>query len=175
MNKALFLDRDGVINLDCGYVYKKEDFIFTPGIFQLLCAAKAKGYLVIVVTNQAGIGRGYYTENDFAALMEWVKNELSKQGASLDAVLHCPFHPVYGIGRYKKESALRKPAPGMILQAAREHELDLRSSILVGDSPTDIQAGLAAGVGKLFFYRPKNMLIKGAQTITRLPDIIPFL
>ena len=173
--KALFLDRDGVINRDDGYIHKKDDFFFVDGIFSLAAAAREKGYLIIVVTNQAGIGRGYYTEEDFFQLMAWVQDEFRKQGAGIDAVYFCPFHPVHGIGRYKRESRFRKPEPGMILQAAKEHGIDLESSALVGDSATDMQAGLAAGVGTLFFYTENAEPMEGVRSMTRLADIIPFL
>jgi D-glycero-D-manno-heptose 1,7-bisphosphate phosphatase len=173
--KALFLDRDGVINKDSGYVHKKDAFFFIEGIFSLAAAAREKGYLIIVVTNQAGIGRGYYTEEDFSQLMAWVQGEFRKRGADIDAVYFCPFHPVHGIGKYKRESRFRKPEPGMILLAAEEHGIDLQSSVLVGDSPTDMQAGLAAGVKRLFFYAGDAAPVEGARSITRLADIIPFL
>lgn len=174
-HRALFLDRDGVINEDYGYVHKKEDFIFVGGVFQLVSTAKEKGYLVIIVTNQAGIGRGYYSEGDFVHLMDWVKQRFAEKGGTIDAVFHCPFHPIHGVGKYKQKSFFRKPEPGMLLQAAQDYGLHLPSSVLVGDSLTDIQAGLAAKVGKLFFYNADGASVDGAQTIARLSDIIPFL
>lgn len=174
-HRALFLDRDGVINEDYGYVHKKEDFIFVGGVFQLVSTAKEKGYLVIIVTNQAGIGRGYYSEGDFVRLMDWVKQRFAEKGGTIDAVFHCPFHPIHGVGKYKQKSFFRKPEPGMLLQAAQDYGLHLPSSVLVGDSLTDIQAGLAAKVGKLFFYHADGASVDGAQTIARLSDIIPFL
>jgi D-glycero-D-manno-heptose 1,7-bisphosphate phosphatase len=173
--RALFLDRDGVINKDFGYVHKKEDFVFIEDIFLLVAAARGKGYLTVVVTNQAGIGRGYYTEEDFSELMVWVEGEFCKQGAGIDAVYFCPFHPVHGIGAYKRESEFRKPEPGMFLLAAREHAIDLGASVLVGDSPTDMRAGQAAGVGSLFFLTQDGAPMEGVQSITRLAEVIPFL
>ena len=173
--RALFLDRDGVINKDFGYVHRKEDVVFIDGVFSLAVAARTRGYLVIVVTNQAGIGRGYYTEEDFSELMVWVEGEFRKHGAGIDAVYFCPFHPVHGLGKYKKESRFRKPEPGMILLAAQEHAIDLASSALVGDSPSDMRAGLAAGVGSLFFLTQDGTSMKGVQPIARLADIIPCL
>ncbi len=174
LKRALFLDRDGVINFDHGYVYKKEDVIFVDGIFTLAAAAKRAGYLLIVVTNQSGIGRGYYSETDFHHLTDWMREQFAAHGASLDAVYFCPFHPEHGIGGYKRESEFRKPAPGMILQAAAEHDLNLGQSILVGDSPADIEAGQAAGVGRL--YRLGAMRAQSpAQPLLRLEDLIPLL
>lgn len=157
-NKALFLDRDGVINIDMGYVFKKGEFKFIDGIFELVQNAKHKNYLVIVVTNQAGIGRGYYSENDFIILMEWVKNFFKRNGGAIDDVYFCPFHPIHGVGKYKKYSNMRKPNPGMILKASLEHNINLSESILLGDSITDIQAGKAAGI-------KKNILISSSRDI----------
>lgn len=146
---ALFLDRDGVINVDHNYVHRREDVDFGDGIFELVAAAKAAGYMVIVITNQAGIGRGYYTEDDFLQLMAWMKGRFQEHSGDLDAVYFCPYHPD-GQGEYRGESAFRKPAPGMILQAAAELDIDLAESLLVGDKISDIQAGIAAGIPKRF-------------------------
>jgi len=145
--KALFLDRDGVINVDHGYVCTAERTEFVDGIFDLVRAANRSGYLVIVITNQAGIARGYYSIPDFLAYMDWVRGEFSRRGAHIDDVFFCPHHPVAGQGGYLKACRCRKPAPGMILDAAAKHGLNLPQSILVGDQPTDVEAGVAAGVG----------------------------
>lgn len=144
---ALFLDRDGVINVDTGYVHSPEECVFIDGIFELTRHAREAGYLVVVVTNQAGIGRGYYTEHQFHAFMDWMRGEFRRQGSALDAVYYCPDHPVHGIGPYRRDTDMRKPGPGMFLQAAREHDIDLARSLMVGDSPTDMAAARAAGVG----------------------------
>lgn len=151
LRPALFLDRDGVINVDKNYVYRQEDFCFMDGIFELVTTAKQAGYLVVIVTNQSGIGRGYYTESDFHRLMQWVRDQFVEHGGAIDAIYFCPDHPEFGVGVYKRDSDLRKPLPGMFLKAAKEHHIDLAQSILVGDSLSDIQAGLAAGVGQLLF------------------------
>lgn len=145
-NKALFLDRDGVINVEKNYVYKIEDFEFMDGIFEVMRSYQEQGYLLIVITNQAGIGRGYYTEEDFNMLNEWMLKRLADEGIHITKVYHCPYHPEYGIREYKKDSFDRKPNPGMILRAAKEFEIDLDASILVGDKESDIQAGKRAGV-----------------------------
>ncbi|VVE85966.1 D-glycero-alpha-D-manno-heptose-1,7-bisphosphate 7-phosphatase [Pandoraea sputorum] len=149
---ALFLDRDGVINVDHAYVYQKENFDFIDGIFELVAAAKRAGYLVVVVTNQAGIGRGYYTPEDFHVLMDWVEQQFVARGGALDAVYYCPNHPEHGIGPYRQDSEERKPRPGMLLRAARELDIDLPHSIMVGDKASDAKAGQAAGLTKLFYF-----------------------
>ena len=152
-HRALFLDRDGVINRDDGYVHRKQDVHFIEGIFPLTAAAVARGFLPIVVTNQSGIGRGYYDERQFRRLMRWMKREFLRRRAPLAAVYFCPYHPEHGIGRYRRDSPLRKPHPGMLLRAAADFRLDLHRSILVGDAVTDMEAGIAAGVGRLFHLR----------------------
>ena len=171
---ALFLDRDGVINIDHAYVHRKENFDFVEGIFELVAAAKRAGYLVVVVTNQAGIGRGYYSTDDFHLLMEWVGQQFAEHGGALDAVYFCPHHPVHGIGQYLRESEDRKPGPGMLLRAARELNIDLARSLMVGDKISDAQAGLAAGLTKLFYFGADGDP-GPAVSITRLTDLIPHL
>ena len=144
--KALFLDRDGVINHNFGYVYKIDDFKFIDGIFNLVQAAIKKEYLVIIVTNQAGIGRVYYTESDFFNLMAWVKIKFNENDGQIDDLYFCPFHPDHGIGSYKKNSNLRKPNPGMILNAQKKHNINLSKSIMIGDKYSDMEAGISAGI-----------------------------
>lgn len=174
LRPALFLDRDGVINKDLSYVYRSEDFHFIDGIFELVAAANRVGFLVIVVTNQAGIGRGYYSEADFHALTAWMCNIFVQRGANVDAVYYCPFHPEHGVGEYKQESECRKPNPGMLLKAAKEHNIDLRRSIMVGDKISDIQAGQRAGVDGLF-YLGQEPGVTDATVIQKLTDLIPML
>jgi D-glycero-D-manno-heptose 1,7-bisphosphate phosphatase len=178
---ALFLDRDGVINQDHHYVIKKEDFEFIEGIFEVCRHAKQLGYLLIVVTNQAGIGRGYYTEQDFLQLMDWMCRVFRDQNAPIDKIYYCPSHPEAGIGPYKTDSPFRKPAPGMILQAAQEYSIDLSRSVLIGDKESDILAGTAAGVGCNILYLSCPL---GSDTaydsqatvvIDKLTGAIPFL
>jgi D-glycero-D-manno-heptose 1,7-bisphosphate phosphatase len=146
---ALFLDRDGVINEDFGYVHRPEDTVFIPGIFELVRTANMAGYKVIVVTNQAGIGRGYYSESDFHEYMDWQRNEFLRRDAVVDAIYFCPHHPDFGLGKYKRKCDCRKPMPGLINKAAREMDINLRLSLLVGDKMTDIYSGVSARVGTL--------------------------
>ena len=145
-HKALFLDRDGVINQEINYLYRIEDVRWVEGIFPLCRAAQSLGYKLIIVTNQSGIGQGLYTSAQFEHLMAWMTAEFLKQGITLTAVYHCPFHPEHGVGPWKRDHEDRKPAPGMLLRAARDHALDLPQSILVGDRCSDLAAAQAAGL-----------------------------
>ena len=144
--RALFLDRDGVINEEIGYLSRAEDVRFVPGLFSLGRTAIRLGYKLVVVTNQSGIARGLYSEADFQALMRWMRRELMEQQVILDAVYHCPFHPEHGVGEYRREHEDRKPGPGMLLRAARELGLDLAASVMIGDRCSDVAAANAAGL-----------------------------
>jgi D-glycero-D-manno-heptose 1,7-bisphosphate phosphatase len=156
-NRALFLDRDGVINEEVGYLYRTKDVRWVEGIFPLARTAVALGYKLVVVTNQAGIARGFYSEEDFQTLMAWMRVEFVAQGAPLAAVYHCPFHPEHGVGAYKREHEDRKPGPGMLFRAARELQVDLAQSVMVGDRCSDVGAANAAGLLQAF-------LIAGTET-----------
>lgn len=145
---ALFLDRDGVINVEKSYVHRIQDFEFVEGIVDLCLHATSKGMAIVVVTNQAGIARGYYTEDEFQDLTRWMCERFAEQGVVIDAVYHCPYHPEHGVGTYQRESFDRKPNPGMILRARDELGLDLAQSVLIGDKYSDIAAGRSAGVGR---------------------------
>jgi D-glycero-D-manno-heptose 1,7-bisphosphate phosphatase len=144
--RALFLDRDGVINEDRGYVHRREDFVFCDGIFALLGVARAHGLVTVVVTNQSGIGHGYYTEAHAAALHDWMCAELATRGLGITRLFYCPYHPEAELEHYRAHHLWRKPSPGMLLAAAEELDLDLPHSILIGDQWTDIAAARAAGV-----------------------------
>ncbi len=141
MKKALFLDRDGVINIDHGYVSCPEEFEFVPGILDFIRTMQKKGYLPIVVTNQSGIGRGYYTAEDFERLTEYMLERMRKAGIVIDRtqVFHCPHAP-------EEKCNCRKPAPGMLLEAIDRFEIDPGESIMIGDKTSDIEAADAAGV-----------------------------
>lgn len=152
--RGLILDRDGVINDDTGYVHRVEDCHFIDGIFPMTAAFAARDFAIVIATNQSGIGRGFYEEADFAALMGWMRGEFARHGVTIAAVYHAPEHPGEGVGAARRDPPWRKPGPGMILQAAADLSLDLARSWLVGDQPHDIAAGRAAGVGTLIRYDP---------------------
>ena len=176
--RAVFLDRDGVINVNHGYVHDTENFEFIDGIFEVARAAHASGYKLIVITNQSGIGRGYYSEQQFNQLTEWMCNEFLNAGAPIEKVYFSPFHPTAGLGAYKKDDVSRKPRPGMINQAQREMNLDLRSSILIGDNASDIQAGIAAGIGSNILFsqkQPPELTGRSYHIIKILREALPFI
>jgi D-glycero-D-manno-heptose 1,7-bisphosphate phosphatase len=143
---AAFLDRDGVINVDHGYVVRREEFEWVPGVREAAARLHEAGFALVVVTNQSGIGRGLYTEADFLKLSDWMREAFAAAGAPLAGVYFCPHHPTDAVGALQVACDCRKPAPGMLLAAARELELDLSRSILFGDRVSDLQAALAAGV-----------------------------
>lgn len=143
--RAVFLDRDGTINADHGYVFRAEEFELIPGAIDAIRRLRAAGFLVIVVTNQAGIARGLYREADVQELHRHLDRELEQAGTALDAYYYCPHHPDHGSEPYRRECDCRKPLPGMIHQAAVDFGIDLASSWLIGDKESDIGAALAAG------------------------------
>ncbi len=142
MNKALFLDRDGTINIDYGYVYEISKFTFIDGIFKLCKTAINKDYKIIIITNQSGIERGYYTTEDFHKLNEYMLNEFSKNNITITDVFFCPF--------LKSED--RKPNSGMFIKAKEKHNIDMANSISLGDKERDIIAGKNSGIGKNFLF-----------------------
>ncbi len=148
-SSALFLDRDGVVNREVGYLHKPEEVEFLPGIFDLCRAAQMLRYKLIIITNQAGIARGLYSEADFHRLMRWMIERFLREQIQLDGYYFCPHHPESEINQYRKDCMDRKPQPGMILRAAAEHKIRLSESIFVGDRCSDLQAGAAAHVGQL--------------------------
>lgn len=146
LRPAAFIDRDGVINEELDYVHRIEDFHVLPGVVEGLKALRAAGYALVVVTNQAGIGRGLYGEAEFQALTAHMRGLFEAAGVPLAGVYHCPHHPTAGLGPYRTDCDCRKPRPGMLRQAARELGLDLAASVIVGDKGSDLEAGRAAGV-----------------------------
>ncbi|WP_372882768.1 D-glycero-beta-D-manno-heptose 1,7-bisphosphate 7-phosphatase [Psychromonas sp.] len=157
--RAVFLDRDGVLNVDNGYVSNSDDFQFIDGVIDACRALKEKGYLLVVITNQSGIARGYFTEEQFHNLTEWMDWSLADRGVDLDGIYYCPHHAEKGLGEYKVDCDCRKPKPGMLLSAIEDLGIDASQSILVGDKVSDLQAGLAAGV-------KANYLVKTGKAIT---------
>lgn len=158
-NATVFLDRDGVINVDTGYVYDVDDFQFIDGVIEAMLKLKQKGYLLVVVTNQSGIARGYFTEAQFMNLTEWMDWSLADRGVDLDGIYFCPHHPTEGNEQYRQVCTCRKPGPDMFLDAAKALDIDLAASYMVGDKTSDMKAAVAAGVGH-------KVLVKTGKALT---------
>lgn len=149
--RAVFFDRDGTLNVDIGYLHKKEDFVWIEGAVDAIKKVNDSGALAIVVTNQSGIARGYYPETDVLRLHDWMNEELAKHGAHIDAFYYCPYHVDGTVERYAVDSDLRKPRAGMVLQAMKEHDIDPTVSCLIGDSESDILCAKNAGIQGILY------------------------
>jgi len=158
LRRAVFIDRDGVLNEERGYVCAIDDFRLLPGAVEGLRRLRAAGFALVGLTNQAGIAHGYYTEEQFARLTAHMNELLRENGVALDGFFFCPHHPAGSVARFRLRCDCRKPAPGMVLQAARELSLDLARSVLVGDKISDTDAGRAAGVGRTILVRSGHTL-----------------
>ena len=148
--RAIFLDRDGVINVDTGYPHKTEDCQLIPGAAAAIRRARREGYMICVVTNQGGIALGYYDEAGLRRFNDHLAGLLAEDGAALDAIHFCPHHPS-SPDPARRQCSCRKPQPGMLLDLAREHNIDMSASAMIGDRVTDIEAGEAAGVRAFLF------------------------
>jgi D-glycero-D-manno-heptose 1,7-bisphosphate phosphatase len=177
---ALFLDRDGVINVDRGYVHCPDEFEFVPGIFPLARFwADELRRPIVVVSNQSGIGRGYFDEKTYQELTRWMCMRFEAERAPIARVYHCPYHPVHGIGAYRCDHPWRKPNPGMILQAVSDLGLDPAGCVILGDKPSDIEAGAAAGIGlRILLARHPDETRAGApphETVADLDEALALL
>jgi D-glycero-D-manno-heptose 1,7-bisphosphate phosphatase len=148
---AVFFDRDGVLNMDHGYTYRQQDFEWVPGAIQTIQYFNDLGYLVFVITNQSGIARGFYTEQDVHDLHAFINRELAKSGNHIDEFYYCPHHPQGKMIQYSFSCDCRKPEPGMLIQALKKWDIDIQRSLMIGDKISDLQAAEAAGIkGYLF-------------------------
>ena len=166
---ALFLDRDGVINVDRGYVYRVEDFEWIPGAKDCIRHFRGAGYRIFVVTNQSGIARSFYTEADMHGLHDWMRAELRRDDADVDAIYHCPYHDAGENPAYRRVSNDRKPGPGMLLKAMEAYPTDTARSFLIGDKISDLQAARAAGLPG-FLFTGGNLLDFALRMSRHLPN-----
>ena len=157
-NKFAFLDRDGVINFDYGHVGTIDNFHLIPHSINAMQSLMKLGYKIIIVTNQAGIAKGFYTEDDFHKLMNFMINRLKKYSIKISKYYYCPHHPDAKLKKYKKKCSFRKPEPGMLLKAMNDFEIDLDHSFLAGDKITDIISGKRAGIKNLCYIGNESNL-----------------
>ena len=165
-NKCIFLDRDGVINVDKGFISKISDFKIYPGVGRAINFINKKNYLVIVVTNQSGIGRGLIKTKQLQAIHNYLKNKIKKFNARIDDIYFCPYHPTFGKGKYRKRSEDRKPESGMLKKAIKKWNIDCSKSFMIGDKVTDKLA--AQKVNIKFFYKKHKNLNTQIQKIFKL-------
>ena len=158
MKKAIFLDRDGTIIADKGFVHKGEDLELLPGAAQAIKMAKEAGFLVVVITNQSGVARGYFSEEDVKTLNHHLNRILAREGARVDAFYYCPHHPEATVKAYRQVCSCRKPQPGLLLLAAKELGIDLSRSWMIGDSPRDVEAGKQAGCRTILLNEEIDLL-----------------
>ncbi len=154
---CVFFDRDGVLNVDSGYVHRCEDFVWMPGAIDAVKFLNDRGVLAIVITNQSGIARKLYTEDDLHRLNSWIQSELAKNGAHLDGIYYCPHHPSEGDARYVQDCLCRKPRSGLLLKAIEDWKIDVTRSFLIGDRASDVTAAEAVGVRGILFDQTRHL------------------
>lgn len=164
--KVVFLDRDGVLNQEVNYLCEIRDFSYTDRCVEGLGALRELGYELIVVTNQAGIARGYYGESQYHSLTDWYLNDLSERGIDILDVIHCPHHPEGVVPNFTFQCSCRKPKPGMLNHMANKHNIEMASSVMVGDKLSDVQAASAAGVGLRFLVKTGHPLPQEVEPAT---------
>ncbi|MCF1265172.1 D-glycero-beta-D-manno-heptose 1,7-bisphosphate 7-phosphatase [Morganella morganii] len=177
---AVFLDRDGTINVDTGYLHEIDDFQFIENAIEAMQAIKQMGYALIIVTNQSGIARGMFTEDQFMHLTEWMDWSLADRGVDLDGIYYCPHHPEGTVEEFRQECNCRKPAPGMLLDAQKFLKIDMSNSYMVGDKLDDMLAGRAAEVGTTVLVRTGKPVTEDAEaaadmvinSIADLPELL---
>ena len=167
MRKAVFLDRDGVLNQDFPphYPHRLDQMIMIPGVDDAIKLLKDNDYFLAIISNQSGVARGYYEEKQISVFNDALLKEIRKKGGDIDAIYYCPHHPDAVIEKYKINCSCRKPKPGMILEAAKTFDIDLTSSFFVGDKATDVETGRKAGV--------RSILVLSGQGIDEVSKVKP--
>ena len=166
-HKAVFFDRDGTLNEEVDYLYRIDDFRWLPEAVEAIQYCHAQGYLVIVVTNQSGVARGYYQEEDIRKLHEWMQQDLQSKGTYIDKFYYCPHHPEAKVAKYRQVCDCRKPKSGMVLAGCRDFNVDISRSFIVGDKKRDIDSGENAGV-RGFYYHGGSLLETVKQAIAAM-------
>ncbi len=166
MQKAVFLDRDGTIIEDCGYPHERSQISFLPGASEAIRQLNKNGFKVIVVTNQAGVARGYFTEGTVREINKYLQEALAEKGALIDGFYYCPHHPEGVIEPYRQVCHCRKPNPGMIEEAVRDFGIDVKKSFIIGDHLSDVEAGQRAGCRTILLARPDSPAGSSATAVT---------
>jgi D-glycero-D-manno-heptose 1,7-bisphosphate phosphatase len=164
MHKAIFLDRDGTIIEDAGYLSRIEDIKFFPYSFEALFLLQKAGFMLFLVSNQSGIGKGKFTAERMLEVHSEVERQLQEQGINITGFYFCPHHPKAAVPEYRQNCSCRKPEPGLLLKAAREHQIDLTKSFMIGDKISDPQSGKRAGCRSI-------LVMSGIKTMLNLRDI----
>jgi len=167
--RAVFVDRDGTLNVEKDYLFRIEDFEFIPGVPEAIRRLRQAGFLVIVVTNQSGVARGYFSLAEVDALHQHIQDELKKAGTCVDGFYVCPHHPSEGAGEFRRQCDCRKGEPGMLLQAATENDIDLSSSFMIGDKVADVEAGKRAGCTSFLVLTGYGNVEKGKASAQGVP------
>jgi D-glycero-D-manno-heptose 1,7-bisphosphate phosphatase len=178
--KTVFLDRDGVINFDSGYVGNWSDFIFLPGAINGLRDLIRCNFQIIIVTNQSGIARGFYTEREYLSLEREIERYLSEKGVPITATYHCPHHIEGSVLEYSLTCDCRKPLPGMLVKAASDFDVSFSEAIMIGDRNSDMQAAESAGIASRYLIDPDMCATEGnSESSTRrfksLHDSVDFI
>ena len=163
--KTIFLDRDGVINKEVNYLYKIDDFEFIDGIFQTCLYFQNLGYKIIIITNQSGISRGYYSESDYHLVTEWMLSQFAKNNINILDIFHCPHGP-------NSSCKCRKPMPGMFLNAKTKHNIDMTNSWMIGDKEVDVTAANASGIKSTILVRTGHKIDESTSNASFILDSI---
>jgi D-glycero-D-manno-heptose 1,7-bisphosphate phosphatase len=168
LHRAIFLDRDGVINKEKNYLYKIKDFEFIEGIFDACIFLSKLNYKIIVITNQSGIARGYYSENDFNNLTKWMLREFIRNNIDVHDVFYCPHGPT-------STCNCRKPQPGLFLKAKEKHNIDMKNSWAIGDKENDIKAANDSGIKNTILVKSGHKIVESESNATHIIDSIKYI
>ncbi len=180
MNRVVFLDRDGVINKEVDHLHKVRDLRLLPGAARAIAKLNRSGFLIVVISNQAAVAKGMLTEEGLDEINAELLRRLARRGAKIDAIYHCLHHPEATVKKYRVKCDCRKPSPGMIIEAAKSLNIDLKKSFFIGDTTSDILAGERAGLTTILVQtgyagRDKKHEVKPDVTVKNLPEAVKYI